>query len=235
MALQLSSIQQKLQQLASESGQLAAQRFHKENIVAHGIKMPVVRALAKEWFREMKTLEKKQVFALCDALFQTGVLEEAMVAIEWTYLLKRRYEEQDLATFERWLGSYIHSWSTCDNFCNNTVGAFLLQYPSLVKQLSKWARSGNRWLQRGAAVSLIVPARQGKFLQESLAIAELEMNSTDDLVQKGYGWLLKVASKPHFTAVYDFVKQHRHAMPRTALRYAIEHFPEKQRGEMMGK
>jgi 3-methyladenine DNA glycosylase AlkD len=45
------------------------------------------------------------------------------------------------------------------------------------------------------------------------------------MVQKGYGWLLKEASKKHQEEVFDFVMRRKAEMPRTALRYAIEKMP----------
>ena len=48
----------------------------------------------------------------------------------------------------------------------------------------------------------------------------------DDLVQKGYGWMLKEASRMHQKEVFDYVLRNNKIMPRTALRYAIEKMPE---------
>ena len=55
------------------------------------------------------------------------------------------------------------------------------------------------------------------------------------MVQKGYGWMLKEASKDFQKEVFDFVIKHKKEMPRTALRYAIERMPEKLRREAMEK
>jgi 3-methyladenine DNA glycosylase AlkD len=55
------------------------------------------------------------------------------------------------------------------------------------------------------------------------------------MVQKGYGWMLKVASQSHQNEVFDFVMEHRQGMPRTALRYAIEKMPPERRKTAMMK
>jgi 3-methyladenine DNA glycosylase AlkD len=72
---------------------------------------------------------------------------------------------------------------------------------------------------------LIIPARKGKFLKEILEIASLLIKDKDGLVQKGYGWMLKVASQSHQQEIFDFVMKNKSSMPRTALRYAIEKMP----------
>jgi 3-methyladenine DNA glycosylase AlkD len=56
-------------------------------------------------------------------------------------------------------------------------------------------------------------------------IANRLLLDRDDLVQKGYGWMLKAASEAHQTDVFAYVIQHKQHMPRTALRYAIEKCP----------
>jgi 3-methyladenine DNA glycosylase AlkD len=74
-------------------------------------------------------------------------------------------------------------------------------------------------------VSLIIPAKQGKFLNEILEIADTLLLDTDDLVQKGYGWMLKAASNNHQKEIFDYIIRKKSIMPRTALRYAIEKMP----------
>jgi len=40
-------------------------------------------------------------------------------------------------------------------------------------------------------------ARKGMFLKEVFEISDILLMDRDDMVQKGYGWLLKEASKKH--------------------------------------
>lgn len=97
-----------------------------------------------------------------------------------------------------------------------------------------WGRSQNRWKRRASAVSLIIPARKGKFLKEIFALADILLLDGDDLVQKGYGWMLKAASEAHQKEVFDYVISNKTTMPRTALRYAIEKMPKELKDEAMG-
>ena len=91
-------------------------------------------------------------------------------------------------------------------------------------------------MRRAAAVSLIVPAKHGKFLDDAIEIAALLLTDRDDMVQKGYGWLLKEkTSRKHTDEVFAFVIKNRKQMPRTALRYAIELMPKEMKAEAMKK
>ena len=78
-------------------------------------------------------------------------------------------------------------------------------------------------------MTLILPARKGDFLDDVFEISDLLLLDGDDLVQKGYGWLLKEASKSHQQEVFEYVMRKKAVMPRTALRYAIEKMPQNLR------
>jgi len=108
-------------------------------------------------------------------------------------------------------------------------------YPELIAKLKEWALSDNRWVKRASSVSLIIPARRGKFQSDIFEIADILLKDVDDMVQKGYGWMLKAASQADQKAVFDFVMERRSVMPRTALRYAIEKMPADLKAQAMAK
>jgi len=157
------------------------------------------------------------------------------VAADWAYALHGEYRPEDFKVFEGWVNKYINNWAKCDSLCNHAVGALVSQFPYLVKNLKQWTTSKNRWVRRAAAVSLIIPARNGKFLEDIFQIADGLLGDTDDLVRKGYGWLLKEASRCHQQEVFEYIIRNKMAMPRTALRYAIEKMPEDLRQRAMEK
>jgi 3-methyladenine DNA glycosylase AlkD len=191
--------------------------------------------MAKKYWKEVKTRPKREIFTLCEELYQSGYLEESFIVSEWAHALSGKYEREDLAIFRRWIETYITNWASCDGFCNHTMGDFIEQFPEYIEELKRWTQSENRWMRRAAAVSLIVPARQGKFLKESIEIASLLLTDKDDLVQKGYGWLLKEASRKHTDEIFSYVMKNKRKMPRTALRYAIEKMPGELKTEAMKK
>jgi len=208
-------------------------RFFKEEVRLHGVKAPRVEKMAKAIFKDIRKEGKGRIYSYCEELLGSGYLEEGFVACHWSYALQSEYSPEDFLLFERWVDRYVTNWAVCDTFCNHTMGAFLERYPEYVARLSAWARSENRWVRRASAVSLIIPVRRGKFLTEAFSIADLLLLDPEDMVQKGYGWLLKVASQPHQAEVFDFVMNRKARMPRTALRYAIEKMPAELRRRAM--
>ena len=152
-------------------------------------------------------------------------MEESFVACHWSYNMHKQYEPSDFSIFEIWVNNYVGNWASCDTLCNHTVGTFIEMYPDYLSGLKEWATSSNRWVKRASAVSLIVPARNGKFLPDILEIADILHSDKDDMVQKGYGWMLKAASQAHQQEVFEYVMKNKGTMPRTSLRYAIEKMP----------
>ena len=78
-------------------------------------------------------------------------------------------------------------------------------------------------------------SKEGEVLQDVFEISDILLEDKDDLVQKGYGWMLKEASKSHQDEVYSYVMRNKGSMPRTALRYAIEKMPEGLRRSAMAR
>jgi 3-methyladenine DNA glycosylase AlkD len=115
------------------------------------------------------------------------------------------------------------------------MGVFIEMYPEYVTELKRWARSKNHWMRRASAVSLIIPAKQGKYLHHICEIADILLLDQDDLAQKGYGWMLKAAGHIHQNNIFDFIITKKSVMPRTALRYAIEKMPKELKKKAMEK
>jgi 3-methyladenine DNA glycosylase AlkD len=209
------------------------QRYFKETVKFYGLSMSAANKIAVKYWKEVKALSKPEIFALCEDLFKSDYSEEAAVASDWAPRLTNQFEPADLALFKRWIDSYLNDWAKVDGFCNHTVGNFAQKYPASVTEIVSWASLSNRWLKRASAVSLIIPAKKGLFLNEIFTISDRLLTDKDDMVQKGYGWMLKEASNLHQDDVYHYVLKHRHDMPRTALRYAIEKMPPDLKSEAM--
>ena len=233
----LTEIRQALQSSADPQAKTTSARFFKpgEAALVYGVKNAEATKIIREYLKRIKPLSKHEVFALCDELWQSKYLEEAIIACRFAESWVAQYEPEDFKTFERWVNSYVNNWADCDTLCNHTIGSFVMKYPEYLEELKRWATSPHRWTKRGAAVSLIIPARKGLFLKEIFEIADLLLLDKDDLVQKGYGWMLKAASESNKQAVFNYVVAKKAVMPRTALRYAIEKMPKELKAEAMKK
>lgn len=233
----LKEIRLALQYSAETHTRKSLTRFFKpgEEALTYGVKTAETNKIAKELCKKLKTSPKNEVFNLCDELWKSGYLEEALIACKLSESLKKQYVPDDFKIFEHWVNDCVNNWADCDTLCTKTIGTFVMMYPEFISSLKLWTRSSNRWTRRAAAVTLIYPAKKGLFLDEIFTIADQLLMDKDDMIQKGYGWMLKEASVKNQIEVFDFVISKQKIMPRTALRYAIEKMPTALREEAMKK
>ncbi|MCW4034234.1 MAG: DNA alkylation repair protein [Candidatus Bathyarchaeota archaeon] len=231
----ISKIRQELQDSVDSKTKQSTRRFFKEDIKFYGVKVPTVAKIAAKYFSQIKNLDKNTFFELCEELLKSGYIEEAFVAYKWAESNIDKFGPEDFGVLERWLDSYVSNWAECDTLCNHALGSFVEKFPQFLENIKDWTQSQNRWVKRGAATTLVLPARKGLFLDVVFEIADKLLLDTDDLVQKGYGWMLKEASKSHQTEVFNYIMKNRAVMPRTALRYAIEKMPQDLRKKAIEK
>ena len=228
-------IRKELIAIANEKTKISGQKFFKEEVLFYGVKTPIVQKIGRQYFNSVKTISKAEIFEICELFWQSGYIEEAIIACNWSYNIQKKYESSDILIFENWIEKYVSNWATCDTFCNHTVGGFIEMYPEYISKLKTWAKSSNRWMKRAAAVSLIVPCKKGLFLNDIYEIADILLLDNDDMVQKGYGWMLKSASHSHQKEIFEYVMSKKEIMPRTSLRYAIEKMPSELKIQAMKK
>ncbi|UHA72546.1 DNA alkylation repair protein [Paenibacillus sp. 481] len=125
----------------------------------------------------------------------------------------------------------INNWDLVDGSARDVVGGYLVDKPRDI--LYKLARSADLWERRIAIVSTSYFIREHD-LTDTFNIAEMLLNDKQDLIHKATGWMLREAGKKDRSQLVSFLDQHAGVMPRTLLRYAIEHFDQAQRAHYMG-
>jgi 3-methyladenine DNA glycosylase AlkD len=186
-----------------------------------GLKAPVIRAVC----RSFGTLPLAEI----EQLLESPIHEDRMAAL---IVLSGQALKADPAIkkqlYEFYLRhtSRVNNWDLVDVSCRDVVGAYLLDKPR--NELYKLAKSDNIWERRIAIVSTWEFLRHNQ-LDDTLALAEILLHDKHDLIQKAVGWMLRELGKRERAQLVTFLDTHAHAMPRTMLRYAIEHFPPDQR------
>lgn len=198
-----------------------------------GVRVPVIRKVANEFSVLVKPLDMDSRIGLCQQLLVADKYELQVTAYQWMQMGRKGFRPEHLPVFEGWLSTKTKDWADCDDICTRIFGEFYLMYPAETDACLRWAESENLWFRRAAAVSLIKPVRKGKLLDVCLEIAAKLLMDKEDMVQKGYGWMLKEASKSFPDEVFSFVREYADRMPRTAFRYAIEIIPPELREEAM--
>lgn len=134
---------------------------------------------------------------------------------------------------------YINNWDLVDLSCYEILGTWLLKRDRSI--LYELARNGKTiWEQRIAMVSCMALVRNGE-LDDCIRIADILLHHKHDLMHKAVGWMLREVDKRDPVRLRDYLRTAREgealprykSMPRTALRYAIEKFPEEERLEYL--
>lgn len=118
---------------------------------------------------------------------------------------------------------HINNWDLVDCSAAPIVGRHLADRSR--KPLDRLARSESLWERRISVVATHWFVRLGEF-EDSLRIAKTLLSDREDLIHKAVGWTLREVGKRDQAALERFLDRHAETMPRTALRYVIERFPE---------
>ena len=127
----------------------------------------------------------------------------------------------------------INNWDLVDLSAPYILGDYLKDKTDR-NVLYDLAGSSVMWERRIAVVSTLMLIRHGQF-DDTIRLAEALIDSKHDLMQKSIGWMLREVGKRDKGLLVQFIEKHKHEMPRTMLRYAIEKFPEPERREFMRK
>jgi len=193
-----------------------------DNLKDARLRTAVVREISSQLFLDVQDQDKGSIFECCEQLLGACEHDARTIAFDWAYRCRNDYHVKDFDRFERWLMQYVDGWASCDDFCTHAFGCLVYGHPECAPKVKTWSQSENRWMRRAAAVVLIYAVRRDALHKEAFEIADLLLIDRDDMVQKGYGWLLKEVSNRDPQPVFEYVMSRKRSMPRTALRYAIE-------------
>lgn len=223
--MKLEDLRKELHQLGSPQKAANSTWFFKtgpgqygEGDVFIGVTVPEQRKLAKRY----ADLSLEDLSKLIDSSFHEERLTALIILVNQ---FKKADEAQQEAIYNFYLEhiKHINNWDLVDASACYIVGPWLEHRSK--DPLTKFARSGNLWERRIAMIATFDYIKKGK-PEEALRIAEILINDQHDLIQKAVGWMLReVGKRCSFEAEAAFLNQHYQSMPRTALRYAIEHFP----------
>jgi hypothetical protein len=192
-----------------------------------GVRMGQVFALAKE-FIEMPPNEIEKLLENDMHDVRAG----GVSIMDFQARSKKISQARRQELFDLYLRRHdrIDNWDLVDRAAPYVVGGHLFDKPRDI--LYKLARSKNMWERRTAIVSTYYFIRQGD-IDDTFKIAEVLVNDDQDLVQKAYGGWVREAGKKDRPRLLGFLDKHAATMPRTALRYAIEHLDKEQRAHYL--
>jgi 3-methyladenine DNA glycosylase AlkD len=227
-----SAVVRRLRELADPRRAEVSQRFFRAGPGEYGegdrflgLTVPQIRKLASE-FRDLPLAD-------VETLLESSWHETRLLAV---VLLADRYARTDTATQGEIYRLYmrrtdrINNWDLVDASAPAVVGGHLLRRSRAT--LRRLARSRNLWERRIAVVATQHFINRRDF-DDTLRLAVLLIDDEHHLIHKAVGWMLREVGKRDERTLVNFLDRHAGALPRTALRYAIERLSPAQRKRYM--
>ncbi len=220
----IANIRTAIQKSSNKKRALGSARFFKtgpgqysEGDIFIGLTVPQSRDIALQFSHLSITDIKK--------LLSSKIHEERLIAL---LILARQFqqgnaiEKKAIYNFYIAHSKYVNNWDLVDLSADKIVGEYLQNKSQSI--LPKLAKSKNLWERRIAIVATFAFIKKGNYTI-TFKIAEILMHDNHDLIHKAVGWMLReVGKRVSTTQLKIFLNIHAATMPRTMLRYAIEHF-----------
>lgn len=216
-----------LQQAASPALAQSLQRYFPQPVKALGVSNAAVGAIASRVWADNPGIASEDWLALaCHVAHAPAWHEHLILASALAARLARGPDDQArlLAVIKGWLEADVSNWAQCDDLCIKPLYVYLKRHPASMAAIPAWGASPNPWCRRASNVALVkfVGRHDAVDLAAVLANCRRLLADPDPYVQKGMGWMLKVASQHQTGEVLAFLREHRAAIESATLRYAIE-------------
>lgn len=211
-----------------------------------GLKVPqtreVVRAAKDLPLSEIPTLlmSRWHEVRLCGLLIMVDIFEKQATK-RLTHDDKAISKRDEILTMYLKYAEQANNWDLVDLSAPKILGHWLLLPTHLGdgtenykrQVLDELAQSSNLWRQRMSIVCTWKTSQMGD-ASWCLRYAEIHLHHSHDLMHKAVGWMLReMGKRVSMELLREFLRQHIHEMPRTALRYAIEKMTDAERKQWM--
>jgi len=195
-----------------------------------GVRVPDIHKVARQ-FKESK-------LHILEKLLNSKIHKERLLAL---LILKEQNKQAIKNQDKKWQSKIvkfylknrkrINSWDLVDLSTHHILGQAILAKVQDKNILNQLIIAKSMWDRRMAIVATVAFIRQGE-ISTTLRLSRKLLKDKEDLIHKAMGWMLREAWKKDdkkAQTVEDFLVKNYTDIPRTALRYAIERMPEKQR------
>lgn len=189
-----------------------------------GITVPNQRKVAKKY-------QNIPLSDLKELLFSQWHEERLTALIIMVGQFKKGDEKHQKQLYEFYLAqtSRINNWDLVDTSARDIVGGYIYHHQELLPTLDELADSDLIWERRIAIIASSYFLGKGE-PDITISLATTLLKDNEDLMHKAVGWMLREMGKRcDRKLLLDFLDAHAHEMPRTMLRYSIEHLNDSTR------
>ena len=211
-----------------------------------GLKVPQTREVVRA-AKDLPLSEEPELLMshwhevrLCGLLIMVDMFEKQATK-RLTHDAKAITKRDEILTMYLKYAEQANNWDLVDLSAPKILGHWLLLPTNLGdgtedykrQVLDELAQSSNLWRQRMSIVCTWKTSQMGD-ASWCLRYAEIHLHHPHDLMHKAVGWMLReMGKRVSMDLLREFLRQHAHEMPRTALRYAIEKMTDTERKQWM--
>ncbi|MFH2019559.1 MAG: DNA alkylation repair protein [bacterium] len=208
-------------------------RYLKSPFSHYGVRVPVLRKLAKTWLRNHKNLSFSDLLSFTEKLWAGDYHEERMLAI---FLLVYRVDEltfHDLLRIEHMVKTAI-GWAELDMIAAWLCGQLYYDNtPKMTSVMKRWIKDENFWVQRAALLTLLGPVRKDpKHFPLFVELSVPLLSEKEFFIRKAIGWVLRELAKINPQLVYAYVSKYKAQMSGLTYREATRKLPPKLQREL---
>jgi len=196
-----------------------------------GITVPLVRQTAKKYVN----LSLSDISLLLKSKFHEFRLAALLILVLKYEKATDLKTKKEIVDFYLKHSFWINNWDLVDLSVYKILGNYLLTSKDKDDILNRLANSSYLWERRMAIVSTYAFIKSGRY-QETFLISKKLMKDDHDLIHKAIGWMLReVGKRISKEKLEKFLIKNISGMPRVSLRYALEHFSQKDRQYFLKK
>ncbi len=189
-----------------------------------GVSVPEQRLIAKKY----ASLSGSEVEILLESVIHEHRLTALLILVA-RFGRSGEAKQKEIVDFYLAHTERVNNWDLVDATASQIVGEWLVHTGASLRILRHLACSPSLWERRIAMVATFAFIKRGRH-KECREIAILLLRDPEDLLHKAVGWMLREMGKRSGEHILmDFLDEYAAVMPRTALRAAIERFPETRR------
>ncbi len=204
-------------------------RYLKSELTHYGVRVPVIRKLARRFVREQKSISRSELIDLTTELWDREVYELRKLAVN---ILAAKVEvlDSDDVSFVEGLLRRSHTWALIDDLAINVVAPMLSITPDAQRVRAMWSEDADFWVRRTAMLALLPRLRRGlDGWQEFVGYADAMLGEEEFFIRKAIGWVLREVSKHSPELVFEWMQPRAATASSVTFREATKYLHEEQR------
>jgi 3-methyladenine DNA glycosylase AlkD len=195
--------------------------------------VPAIRTVAKQALAADRALDRDELLAVVEALWDEPVHERRMASVELLDLRSELLVPTDMALLERLIRE-SRTWALVDGLAASVAGSLVERFPEVGAMLDDWSTDADLWVRRSSLLALLGPIRRGSgdFARFS-RYADGMLGETEFFIRKAIGWVLREAGKKQPELVYAWLLPRAQRASGLTVREAIKYLPASEQDEIL--